>query len=84
MTRQLTLDFRKVRVVRNHWSEIYHLEYSDHSTFAHGEQPQHFETIQEAIAFARERGVDADTSSLPAMSNDVGHAGRLDPVAPVV
>jgi hypothetical protein len=53
---QLSLDLRRCIVVPNHWSPAYHLEDESHRTFWPGELPCLFESIGDAVAFARARG----------------------------
>lgn len=52
------LDFRKVVVVPNQWSEAYHLQFDD--GFSLGmDEPTFFDTPEDAVKWAKERGIEA-------------------------
>lgn len=57
---QLSFDFRRLQVVANHWNPGYHLIWDDHRTAFYDEQPGFFESIDAAVAFARDRGFEPE------------------------
>lgn len=59
MTVQLTLDFKRHYIVRNFWSECFHVCDENHIRSCPGEPRPNFHTVEEAQLWAAERGIDA-------------------------
>jgi hypothetical protein len=59
MSNQMTMDFRPVRVVQNHWTPVWHVKRGHLTWPEHVDQPC-FASIEEAVAFARIHGAEPE------------------------
>lgn len=57
---QMPFDFRRLYVMANYWGPVYHLAWDKMWTAWPDEQTYSFRSIDEAIEFARVRGIEAE------------------------
>jgi len=57
MQQQLTFDFRKIRIVKNHWSEAWHVIDTAGFTVLSRVQPNFFYSPEAAYAWCEEHGL---------------------------
>jgi hypothetical protein len=64
MSNQMTMDFRPVRIVQNHWSPVWHVMRGQLTWPEHVEQ-HCFASIEEAVAFTRFYGAEPELFQQP-------------------
>jgi len=59
MTTQITMDFHPVCVVKNYWSDVWHLK-RGHYAWPENADKGTFASVEEAVAYARAHGAEPE------------------------